>query len=117
MNQEQWDELKQWSSTRRARMIEPVAWIGQDAFAALLGGETICQTMTPSQAMYDDVPLTVIPPGFAIVPVEPTEAMIEAYLTAQAQYCLDVDKRMGVIRPTLACAAGLKAMLTAAKGE
>ena len=55
-------------------MIKPVAWIGQDAFAALLGGETICQTMTPSQAMYDDVPLTVIPPGFAIVPVEPTEA-------------------------------------------
>ena len=58
-------------------MIEPVAWIGQDAFVALLGGETICQTMTPSQAMYDDVPLTVIPPGFAIVPVEPTAAMLQ----------------------------------------
>ena len=94
-------------------MIEPVAWIGQDAFAALLGGETICQTMTPNQAMYDDVPLTVIPPGFAIVPVEPTEAMIEAGAAAHASIlhgsCLTASDLASKL---------YKAMLTAAaKGE
>lgn len=59
--------------------VEPVAWIGQDAFAALSGGETVCQTMTPRQAMYDDVPLCVMPPaGYALVPVELIDEVCES---------------------------------------
>ena len=96
-------------------MIEPVAWTNK--WYVENGRNFRHIEAMPCQHPSFDIPLYALPEGFAIVPVEPTEAMIEAYLTAQAQYCLDVDKRMGVIRPTLACAAGLKAMLTAAKGE
>ena len=57
-------------------MIEPMAWIGADAFEAISGGETVQPTLTPSKVCEDDVPLVHVPAGYALVKVEPTDAWI-----------------------------------------
>jgi hypothetical protein len=51
--------------------------------------------------------------GYVLVPVEPTEEMITAYLEAQKQACFEFDQRGSQVYVRRAFVAGYKAMLTA----
>ena len=65
-----------------------------------------------------------VPDGYALVPIEPTEAMVDAYLAANTAYWLRTDElpktdpsrwRQGT--PSDATAESYRAMINAAQGE
>ena len=67
---------------------------------------------------------TPVPEGYALVPIEPTEAMVDAYLAANTAYWLRTDElpktdpsrwRQGT--PSDATAESYRAMINAAQGE
>lgn len=84
--------------------MKPLAWISLDAFAALLDGKTICQTMTPNHAMYNDVPICVMPS--VAVKVEPValaefERRVDVFGEAVQSLCHFDECGTGYGRPEL----------------
>lgn len=70
--------------------------------------------------LYAAPPTPVLPPGFVLVPVEPTRAMVEAYLSANSAYWERVDAMPTKIRvwrngtPKEATEVSYRAMIAAA---
>lgn len=86
-------------------MIEPVAWmLGKDVTT----NKQMGTVGWPAIGCGEVVPLCIIPPGYAIVPVEPTEAMLNAARDwSYGQYGKPIGNH--------AANCCYKAMLTAAK--
>jgi hypothetical protein len=93
--------------------LEPVAEI---AYAGIADTRKL-QFVAVKETLPDKTKLYALPPGYAVVPIEPTEEMVEQYLLANAKYWVDHDQlpspigkwRSGTAKQ--ATVAGYKAML------
>lgn len=73
--------------------LEPVGYIGTDAFEAISGGESIQPTMTPKAVCEDDAPLYAIPPGYVLVKSEPKyEDLFRAWVKVANGTIDDIDR-------------------------
>ena len=95
--------------------VEPVAWATEDGRVSMAKTRDTCMPNAIKGSFTIPLYDHAIPPGYALVRVEPTEAMMDAaekLYYAPPDHCADNEHG---VRDLLA--AIHKAMLTAAKGE
>lgn len=88
------EAVAEWEAKQKPARQEPVAWMHQDTLAAMLEARTEARARYPVARLtdYDDktdyaplytTPQPAIPNGYALVPMEPTQAMIDAMIPVE----------------------------------
>ncbi len=117
------EEIECIAAAQPAEPVEPVAWLRFQEHADRPTTVHLCDSDHPRAfQVYAAQPApAAVPPGYALVPIEPTPEMVAAYLSANTEYWRLVDgfpPKIGVWRngtPSQATAESYRAMIAAAK--